>query len=255
MSGSIAGYLAAADVMARPNSGYFYDNSWRRCQIGWHGRDCSCFCNFCLANAGYQNVGQCNNSFINKTLCVNAVRPVWFTQRFGVGQGTLITKAQAMTVICWGFEDTGGGHQETILGQVGGSTRSVGAHSHATGIGYDANGINNHNLQSFAVPVQFLPEMALKIQDPATVAALKALSDWATWISAAPLKKGDRNAAVATMIDLLILHHFMARGQEGDAFGDDAQTGVYKFKRAYAVGNEQGDVFGGTAAETLLHAA
>ncbi len=253
MVASMAGYLAAADVMARPGSGYFYDNSDRRCLIGWHGRDCSCFCNFCLANAGYPNIGLCNNSFANKDNCAAAVRPDWFVLKFGPGLGTLITKDQASTVLCWGFEDTGGGHQETILGVPGGSTRSVGAHSHSSGIGYDDNGLNDHNLQSFAVPPQFLPEMALAAGDPATIAALEQLDAWLKRVVARPLHYGDRSPDVATMIDLLRLHRFVAKNVHGDAYGRTAQRGVYLLKRAHAVGNTNGKSFGGPAALTLLH--
>lgn len=247
------GYRDALDEMVQQR--YFYDNSNRRCQIGWHGRDCSCFCNFGLANAGYPNIGLCNNSFANKNWCASTPRPQWMIDEFGPGVGTLITKAQATTVLCWGFEDTGGGHQETILGMPGGSTLSVGAHSHATGIGYDANGINNHNLQSFAIPPPFLPEMAFARNDPATIAALKKMDDWVKWVTASPLHFGDQNSAVATMIDLLRLHHFVGKNVVGDAFGKVARTGVYKFKLAYDVGNTEGEIFGGTAASALLHAA
>lgn len=243
------GYRDALDEMVRQH--YFYDNSGRRCQIGWHGRDCSCFCNFGLANAGYQGIQLCNNSFANKRLCLNAVRPDFFIQKFGPGRGTIITKEQATSTLCWGFEDTGGGHQETILG-VG--NLSVGAHSHATGIGYDQNGINNHNLQSFGVPPMFLPEMAFNVIDPATIAALEKLAAWEKRVTNVPLRFGEKNSHdVAIMIDLLRAHHFVRADVAGTAYGRVARTGVYKFKKAYAIGNTDGEIFGGTAASTLLH--
>lgn len=251
MVATIAGYLAALDLMVQQR--FVYDNRvpWR-CVIGWHGRDCSTFCNFGLANAGYPNIGLCNNSFANKQLCLEAVRPDWFIEKFGAGQGTLITKEQAETVVCWGFEDTGGGHQETILGR---GAESVGAHSHASGIGYDSNGINNHNLQSFAVPTQFLAEMALTLTppDPKVLAALAALASWEARVTAKPLRFGDRGPDVATMIDLLRAHHFVSQVVTGDAYGKVARTAIFKFKKSVAIGNTDGKTFGGTAAATLLH--
>lgn len=259
MTGTIAGYLGAAAAMT--TDGWFYDNSARRCLIGWHGRDCSTFVAFALANAGYPGINLCNNSYGFARECYNQPRPDWFIQKFGPGQGTFITKEQAETVVCWGLrgsayglgpDHTGDGHIETILGR---GAESVGAHSHATGIGFDANGINNHHLNAFAVPPMFLGEMALTLAtpDPATVIALAALSNWVKRVTANPLKFGDRNPDVATMIDLLRLHHYVTKNVVGDAYGKVARTGVFKMKSALDVGNTKGEVFGGTAASALLH--
>ena len=257
MPPTIQGYLAALGQMTVP--GWFYDNSERRCLIGWHGRHCSTFVAFGLANAGYPGINLCNNSYGIASQCYYAPRPDWFTRKFGTGPGTFISRDQVETTVCWGFrgndwgmapDNTGDGHIETMLGQ---GAASVGAHSHATGIGYDANGLNDHMLTNFAVPPMFLPEMALSYPDPATVAALKTLDDWRKRVTAAPLKFGDRSNDVSIMIDLLRLHHFVRSGVRGNAYGKVAQAGVYKMKKAVDIGNTDGKVFGGTAASALLH--
>lgn len=148
---------------------YFYDNSTDspgRCTPDpYKGRDCSTFCAYALIDAGYRGVNPCANSFMFAMQCHDTPRPDWFTQRFGPGRGTFITHAQALHVVCWGFEgnDYGRqpiqpgnrGHIETSLGNGGGS---VGAHSHRTGVGYSTFDV--HNLGWYAVPPWFLDEMA-----------------------------------------------------------------------------------------------
>jgi hypothetical protein len=254
---TIAGYLGACAAMTTPE--WFYDNSPRRCLIGWHGRDCSTFVAFALANSGYPGINLCNNSFGFARMCYNQPRPDWFVSKFGPGQGTFISYDQAKTVTCWGFrgnefgmgpDHTGDGHIETIVGN---GTMSVGAHSHATGIGFDPNGINSHNLSYFAVPPHFLGEMAFVVLDPTTINALKKLKEWEARVTAHPLRFGDTNHDVTIMIDLLRLHHFVRSSVAGNAYGKVARTGVYKFKKAVDIGNTDGTTFGGTAASELLH--
>lgn len=255
MAATIAEYLAECDRMVR--SGYYYDNSGRRCQIGGKGRDCSTFVAFALADAGYPNINLCNNSFGFASECYGTPRPAWFTQRFGDGIGTFISYDQAQTVTCWGFRGsnwgmspdyTGDGHIETILGNGPGS---VGAHSHATGIGYDSNGINNHNLSFFAVPREFLPELAPPPVDPAVVAQWIAWDQWRHRVSANPLRVGARGEDVAILNDLLHRKHFL-RSPLGDAYGIRTRTGVYKAKLTMRLGNTDGKTAGGTFANALL---
>lgn len=162
----IQSYLAECARMVR--DGYFYDNSGSRCNPNpYKGRDCSTFVAFALIAAGVPGVNPCNNSFGFAAECFNTPRPDWFTARFGPGQGTFINHDQALNVVCWGFrgsnfgrapDSSGDGHIETSLGNGG---ASVGAHSHATGIGYSQ--FDAHQLSSYAVPPAFLAEMAPQI--------------------------------------------------------------------------------------------
>lgn len=159
-------------------------------------KDCSTFADHGI-NAGFPgSINQCSNSFGQAEWCYNTPRPEFFTERFGPGPGTFITEEQAMHVVCLGFrgsdfgmraDDTGDGHTECILGQ---GTRTVGAHSHATGVGFDNNGINNHQLGWFAVPPPFLAEMAGPPIDAATLVAIRKLLQWEDRVSRRPLRYG-----------------------------------------------------------------
>src|SRR5689334_23263809 len=182
---TIAGYLAACDRMA--NGPYYYDNSSARCDPAGHGRDCSTFVAFAMIEAGFGGIDRCANSFTEAAMCYDQPRPDWFTQRFGPGRGTFISHEQALHVVCWGFEGAnygreplsgGRGHIETSLGNGGGS---IGAHSHATGIGYGE--FDEHNLEWFAVPPQFLAEMAPPAIDAATLAWLAKVAKWQKYVS------------------------------------------------------------------------
>lgn len=255
MAATIGAYLADCDRMVRES--YYYDNSPSRCTIGGHGRDCSTFVAFALSEAGYPNINLCNNSFGFAAQCYGQPRPAWFSQKYGPGQGTFISYDQAQTVTCWGFRGsnfgmspdyTGDGHIETIIGNGPGS---VGAHSHATGIGYDSNGINNHSLSFFAVPPQFLPELAPPPVDPAVIAQWIAWDQWRHRVAVSPLTYGARGPDVSILNDLLHTKHFL-KNPLGNAYGIRTRTAIYKFKLACRLGNTDGKNFGGTAANALL---
>lgn len=160
---TIAAYLAACEQIA--NGPYYYDNSVpSRCNPHGFGRDCSTFVAFALIAAGYPNINACGNSYYFAAMCHDEPRPDWFTEKFGPGVGTFISHDQALWNVSWGFRGsdfgrapdlTGDGHIETSLGNGGGS---VGAHSHATGIGYSTFDV--HNLSYYAIPPHFLAELA-----------------------------------------------------------------------------------------------
>lgn len=160
---TIAGYLVALARMVSED--YFYDNSPSRCNPPpYKGRDCSTFVAEGLIDAGYPDINACGNSEYFAGMCYDEPRPDWFTDRYGPGQGTFITHDQALDVVCWGIEGQNFGreawpgnraHIETSLGNGGGS---VGAHSHATGVGYSQ--LDVHMLDVYAVPPMFLDEIA-----------------------------------------------------------------------------------------------
>ncbi len=253
-------YKYALDWMVR--EGYFYDNRVpQRCDPNWKGRDCSTFNQFGLINAGYLNVNPCWTSFDIARYCHDTPRPDWFKAMYGSDlPGTFITKEQAMGILSvglrgtnWGMNEdaSGDGHVEEILGN---GTTTVGAHSHATGIGYDPNGINNHELSYFAVLPWFLPEIALKVaNDLATIAALKALAEWQKEVKATPLRFGMRNNHnVGILVQLLVKAHYLSRGVTGDNYGRVLRDAVTHFKRNHQLGAINGNYFGGPAAATLL---
>lgn len=163
------------DRIARMPGVFYCNETWLRCSDPMC-RDCSTFAASGLLSGFPGSVDECANSFSIARWCRDTPRPQFFIDRFGPGIGTFITKAQAETVVCFGFrgsnlgtepDSTGDGHIEVCCStawpsalHVPSPTLSVGAHSHATGVGYDDDGIDNHQLEWWAVPPPFLAEMA-----------------------------------------------------------------------------------------------
>lgn len=250
IDGCVAEWTRMAD------SGYFYDNSGNRClPIPYKGRDCSTFAAEGI-DAGFPGaVDRCSNSFGQAEWCFNQPRPDWFTARFGSGPGTFITEEQAQHVVCLGFrgsdwgmraDDTGDGHTECILGQ---GTRTVGAHSHASGVGFDNNGINNHQLSYFAIPPAFLTELAGPPIDAATLIAIRKLADWKDRVSRRPLRYKMTNGDVTILNSLLLLRGL--EGKKSNTYGRLTRRGVAHLKRANGW-TPDGSVFGSRAATALL---
>lgn len=261
MPRTINDYNVALDTMYRNH--YFYDNRVpQRCEPWWHGRDCATSVAFGLHDAGYDNVNLCDNSFGFAELCFNTPRPQWVIDKFGGNfPGTFITYEQAQTIQCvglrgnnWGREedDTGDGHIETVFGK---GKLTFGFHSHASGCGYDVNGLDNHSLSSFAILPWWLNELGLMYgQDPAIIAALKAMDDWRKSVWEKPILFGEQSGRVAVLVGFLVHLHFLHKDVHGNKFGDTLAEGVYKLKLALGNnGNTKGDRLYGPAADSLLH--
>lgn len=163
------------DRIARMPNVFYCNETWLRCSNPYC-RDCSTFAASGI-NAGFPGaVDECSNSFAQARWCRDTPRPQWMIDRFGPGIGTFITYEQAQTVICLGFRGSnlgtepdadGDGHVEVICGtawpaylHAPAPKLSVGAHSHATGVGYDDDGLDQHHLQWWAIPPPFLAPMA-----------------------------------------------------------------------------------------------
>ncbi len=237
----------------------FYDNSGSRCRpYPYRGRDCSTFAAQGL-NAGFPGaVDPCSNSFSQAAWCHDAHRTDAFIKRFGPGQGTFITYEQAQHTVCLGFRGTdygrrpdytGDGHVECILGQ---GKRTVGAHSHATGVGYDNNGLDNHQLSYFAVPPCFLPELAGPPIDAATLEAIKKLLDWNRRVTAHPLLFRQTNGDVTILNKLLIARGVLSNTSRMNLYSKYTRAAVHNFKVARGLLSVDGRVFGGEAAAALL---
>jgi len=129
------GMLAAAGHIV--SEGYHYDNSIPgRCAPWSHGLDYSTFAALAINRAG-GTIDPCTNSWAMATLCKNTPRPQWLTALVGPGLGTEIPQEIALAWPgTWWFHMTDKGHIEIGTGMNGGLPGSVGAHSHATGIGY-----------------------------------------------------------------------------------------------------------------------
>lgn len=137
-------YLAAWAYMV--DTGFAYDNAgpWR-CTGERHSVDCSGGCvlayNMAADAFGLPRIS-CTNSFNLSAECHQYPRPDWLTEQCGSGVGLMVTIEQsrefALTLLFHGNNEgqspdgSGDGHVENGLG--GG--RTVGAHSHATGLGY-----------------------------------------------------------------------------------------------------------------------
>lgn len=252
---TISGYLAALDRLAHTLDGYENDVHVR-CDPNANKRDCSTFVAFGLIDAGFGGVNRCENSFGFAAMCHDQPRPDWFTARYGEGVGTFISHDQALHVVCWGLEgsdfarrptSSGGGHIETSLGNGGGS---IGAHSHATGIGYSQ--LDWHNCNWFAVPPMFLAEMAPPAIDAATLAALTKLVEWRKRVADRPLRQGDHNGDVTILNQLLIKKHLLER--PANTYTKATRDAVHHFKVARGLSNDDGTVFGAEAAAAILTA-
>lgn len=255
---TIARCLAEWDYMAR--NGYFYDNGPSRCApFPYKGRDCSTFAAAGL-NAGFPgSIDACSNSFGQAAWCYDTPRPDWFSKRFGPGHGTFITRDQARFVVCLGFHGTdfgmrpdysGDGHVEIVLGQ---GTRTVGAHSHATGVGYDNSGFTFNFCEYFAVPPCFLAEMTPPNIDPATLEALRKLVEWEGRVSKMPLHRTETNGDVTILNDLLIHKNLLDPHRKSNTYTRYTAAAVAHFKTARQLTNRDGSVFGADAAHAMLH--
>ena len=137
-----------------------YDNSLSgRCNAAdpndVSGLDCSTFVALSLINAGL-SCPPCTNSWALADQCRATPRPDWFSAQYGPGVGTEVSQDVALNLLgcCW-FHMTGEGHIEVGLGNNG---DSMGAHSHATGIGYSTFGaVEPGFFDYFAVLPQLLP--------------------------------------------------------------------------------------------------
>lgn len=140
-----------------------YDNSLSgRCNpqnpTDVHGLDCSTFVALALIMAG-EACDPCTNSWALAAQCRGALRPQWLTDQFGPGHGTEITQAQAMITpgVVW-FHMEGEGHIEVGIGTPESPGKSMGAHSHSTGIGYaNYSDIYAGFFDYFAILPQLLP--------------------------------------------------------------------------------------------------
>lgn len=131
------GMLAAAAQIV--DEGYHYDDAvgaGGRCDPNSQGLDCSTFAALAINRAG-GTLDPCTNSWAMATLCKTTPRPAWLIQLVGPGVGTQIPQAIALAWPgTWWFHMTGVGHIEIGDHELADPLRSVGAHSHATGIGY-----------------------------------------------------------------------------------------------------------------------
>lgn len=214
--------------------GLFYCNElpWRcnnpRC------RDCSTACAD-IVNASGAGVSSCSTSFTLASWCFHAARPDWFSKLYGYNlPGTFISYEAAHHVPCLGFrgsnwgmnaDSVGDGHVEYIPGE---GSLSWGAHSHATGVGYDSDGIDTHHLSYFAVPPHFLPWMIPA--PPIDWEALHLLIEWRDRVSlprkvddkgkriTGGLQHGDRGPDVYLTNQLLHDKGYMV-AEPGDAYG------------------------------------
>lgn len=238
--------------------GFYYCNDIRnRCNNSMC-RDCSTFAASGL-NAGFPGTtNPCGNSFSQAEWCYQTPRPDWFTARFGPGQGTFITYDQAQHAVCLGFRGTdwgmrpdytGDGHVECILGQ---GARTVGAHSHETGVGFDNNGINNHQLSYFAVPPCFLPEMAGPPIDAATLQAIRDLVEWQQRVARRPLNVGMKNGDV-TILKKLLIHRKLLRPQYlSNVYGRRTVSAVATLEKQKNLSRKRGKVVDGPVAAAVL---
>lgn len=261
--------LARQRVAQLDAMGLFYCNElpWRcsnpRC------RDCSTavadICNY--SGAG---INKCSNSFSLAAWCFNAKREPWFADLYGHDlPGTFIHYEAAQRVQCMGFrgsnygrnvDSEGDGHVEWILGQ---GKLSWGAHSHATGVGYDSDGLDTHQLQWWAVPPHFIPYM--KPAPPIDWKALKELVAWGKRVSlprevdkrgiriTGALHRGDRNHDVLIMNQLLHKTGYRP-GKPVDLYDLRAWHAVlsYKKRNGWPKELQKGNDFGGAMVKSIL---
>lgn len=242
------------------NDHYFYDNSPSRCRpYPYMGRDCSTFAADGL-NAGFPgSVDPCTNSFWLAGWCHDAPRPEWFIQRFGPGQGTFITRDQAQTVECLAFHGSdfgrrpdfsGDGHVECVLGQ---GLRTIGAHSHASGVGVLNDGLADSFLEWFAVPPCFLAELGTVPIDPATLDAIRRLLEWKQRVTDRPLHYRQTNGDVTILNNLLINRVLLDQRKKSNTYGRATREAVNHLKRLTpSIHDKNGEVFGSEAAAALL---
>lgn len=258
-TGFTAAYLAECFYMV--NDAYFYDNGDNRCKPWpYKGRDCSTFGDQAINKAAEVtqqaqfHVDPCLNSFGLASMCFEQARPEWFSVKFGAGlPGLFISHEAALVTVCAGFEglDWGRrelpgrrGHYETSLGNGGGS---IGAHSHATGVGVSR--LDYHNLSAWAVLPGMLADM---MPPPIDWAYLAELDEWLKRLTIKPLRAGDKGSDVETLTTLLVLKRWMPKPPHPKKYTPEVTAGVGHLKLATGIHPANGEWFGVVAGKRLL---
>jgi len=95
-----------------------------------------------------------------------------------------------------------------------------------------------------------IPDVNYHLAPPVDWTKIAELAAWRMRVTAHPLRFGDRGVDVQTLNDLLLRKGLVKKS--GDAYGKMTRDGVVHLKKVKNVGNVNGMVFGGEAADALL---
>lgn len=227
-----------------------------------------------ICNHSGANINACGNSFSLADWCFDTPRPDWFSEMFGHDlPGTYISYEAAQEYECMGFrgsnwgrnvDSEGDGHVEWVMGKksVGRPKLTWGAHSHASGVGFDEDGLDTHQLKWFAIPPHFLPFMVPA--PPIDWDYLKDLEGLKKRVSArrqegkhgvritGSLKRGDKGKDVLMVARILHAKGYLS-SVRGDGFGWRMVLGVkkYKAKNGWPKKHQDGTVIGASMMNSL----
>lgn len=260
--------LARIRVEQLNQMGLFYCNelAWRcsnpRC------RDCSTAVSDICNHSG-ADISPCGTSFSLADWCFDTPRPDWFSKMYGYQlPGTFISYEAAHQTPCMGLRGSnygrnadrfGDGHVEWVLGE---GKKTWGAHSHASGVGYDDDGIDQHQLSFFAVPPHFLPWMVPA--PPIDWGALHILMEWKERVSKSRVVKNGKRVTGALAYgdndgDVLILNKLLHNAgyliaSPGTGYGLRTWHAVneYKTRNGWPKGMRSGKTAGRAVANSIL---
>lgn len=223
-----------------------------------------------IVNASGAGINSCSTSFSLSHWAFDAYRPEWFTEQYGRFPGTFISREDAMHIPSVGIEGSnwgrneinGKGHAEWIVGN--GTPLTWGAHSHASGVGYDPDGLYGHGLDFFFVPPHFIPWLVPPVKIDWEF--LKEVEEFKLRVSVprqvgpkgkritGNLHYGDRGKDVLILKKILAIHGYPGVDVPGDRFGIRLRRAVhnYKIRNGWASKNQSGSVVGAAFITSIL---